>query len=1233
MLAVAALVAALVCAFAPVSGPQAANAAAGDPFPSGAAAIYLSQHQPTQLYQGRQTAGTIGFTAIGSASSIPYNAIGFRASDHYIYAMENRQASQTNQLLRIGRNGGVQSLGAVANIGMAHYNQGTFGSGSTADTFYIRASSLNDRLYAIDMASPSRNGEYSARTITLKTQVPNVSDILWKDGYIWGVWAPSGVSASIYRIDPNDGGVQQFFLGTLIPRNVSYGAQWRYGNDNIGLLSNANGNVYQLSVTNPASADPTFALVSSLSGLAASNNNDGTDYPGDPVDLGIEKTADPYFAPGGQFTYTLTVTNHSTIDSSGFTIRDPLPEGITTATSPTAGCSVQDHVLVCVLGALAHGASTTVTVSATAAANAAGCITNTATVIGNEEDDVPGNDTSSAESCAVQPRPAFTVSKTSTPTVVHPGDTVKYTVTVTNVGNTDFTASSPASFTDDLSDVVDGATFNDDATNGATWNASTATLSWQGPLDIGETTRVTYSVTVKNPLPDGINGRVINSVTPGTNGSCDPTGVCTTDIPVSSFTVVKSAAPSPASVDGAVVFSFTVTNTGHVATNASFTDDLSQIMQYATIDTGSATGGLVIDGSTANWSGTLEPGATETVTFTATGIAADAVGVGLHNSVVTPPDSGGNCPDGTTNADCTVDVPVTVAPLKAFKVSKTVSTPQGNGTAVPGDTVTYTVSVTNTGNVDFDESAGLASFTDDLSGVLNDASNVIAAAPLTFANGIVSWSGELTVGETLHFTYTVTVDSPVPTGATGHLVNTVTTTDPGSCVTAASCTTSVPVLAYSVAKTASSSVAELVQSVTYTVTVSNIGAEDFTTDMPATFSDDLSGVLDDATLTGVPAGATFDASTGVLTWNGAVPTHDSVSVSYTVHVNAPASGDGTMTNTVTTPPDGNCATGAEPGCSVTVLIPAFTVSKSASPSTVHAGDTVTYTLTVNALRASFTSASAVVTDDLTGVLDDATYNGDASPAATYEDGVLTWHLQPTVGTPIVITYSVTARGDRQGDNMLTNTVSADAETGGSCAPNASCTSEVPLAYFTVMKGVDPETAQPGDVVTYSISITNFSSVPFTAQQPASLSDDLSRILQSATFNDDATNGAVFDSRTGILYWTGPLAAGETVLVTFSITIDDDAAAGTLHNVAVTPDDTGGNCPQSTDNVACAATAEIVVTPPGPTPTPTPPSTPAPAQPSLPGTGSNVWPLAAGGLLALIAGAIALALTARRRGRA
>src|SRR5690606_25928779 len=87
-------------------------------------------------------------------------------------------------------------------------------------------------------------------------------------------------------------------------------------------------------------------------------------------------------------------------------------------------------------------------------------------------------------------------------TRVYPGQTVTYTVEVRNVGSVDLFG---ISFDDDLSDVLDGASFRQGegrATRGAVaFDAAARELSWSGNVPVGESATITYAVTVTVPGP------------------------------------------------------------------------------------------------------------------------------------------------------------------------------------------------------------------------------------------------------------------------------------------------------------------------------------------------------------------------------------------------------------------------------------------------------------------------------------------------------------------------------------------------------------------------------------------------------------------------------------------------------------------------------------------------------------------------------------------------------------
>jgi uncharacterized repeat protein (TIGR01451 family) len=127
--------------------------------------------------------------------------------------------------------------------------------------------------------------------------------------------------------------------------------------------------------------------------------------------------------------------------------------------------------------------------------------------------------------------------KTASPKTANPGDNVSYTIKVTNTGQTPYTTTNPASFSDDLTNLLTDATYNHDAhaTTG-TLNHTTHTLKWSGPLPIGATATMTYTVTVKNPDP-GPHTLTNTVEAPNSNcatGSTDP--ACTTTTPITTPT-------------------------------------------------------------------------------------------------------------------------------------------------------------------------------------------------------------------------------------------------------------------------------------------------------------------------------------------------------------------------------------------------------------------------------------------------------------------------------------------------------------------------------------------------------------------------------------------------------------------------------------------------------------------------------------------------------------------------
>ena len=127
------------------------------------------------------------------------------------------------------------------------------------------------------------------------------------------------------------------------------------------------------------------------------------------------------------------------------------------------------------------------------------------------------------------------------------------------------------------------------------------------------------------------------------------------------------------------------------------------------------------------------------------------------------------------------------------------------------------------------------------------------------------------------------------------------------------------------------------------------------------------------------------------------------------------------------PPGSTCPpSDPAPACTaaVTVQVPALTITKTATVAATTPGTTLGYTITVDDTgQTPYTAAT--VTDDLTGVLADATYNHNATATTgtlSYTSPHLTWTGNLTPGTTATITYTVTVNNPDTGSGAMSNTV-------------------------------------------------------------------------------------------------------------------------------------------------------------------------------------------------------------------
>jgi uncharacterized repeat protein (TIGR01451 family) len=311
------------------------------------------------------------------------------------------------------------------------------------------------------------------------------------------------------------------------------------------------------------------AIVDSPTSDPVPGNNSATD-PTTVVtsaDLSLVKSDSGHFAPGGDGTYTIAISNAGPSDAAGpLTVTDTLPAGETFVSGTGTGwtCTATGQAVTCTSTSdLTTGSATNVTLTVALGAAAYPSVVNTATVSSPTPDPTPGNNTGS-DTTPVAAVADLSIVKSHTATVVA-GNQLTYTLAVANAGPTPDPG--PVTVADAL---PAGETFVSAVGTGWTCNASgqTVTCVLPGPYPVGQQSSIALTVllgaaavpTVTNtatvagtgtdPVPANNTSSDPTTVGPGVNLSVTKTLVgttLTTGTNASWLITVHNAGPSPAS--------------------------------------------------------------------------------------------------------------------------------------------------------------------------------------------------------------------------------------------------------------------------------------------------------------------------------------------------------------------------------------------------------------------------------------------------------------------------------------------------------------------------------------------------------------------------------------------------------------------------------------------------------------------------------------------------------------
>lgn len=183
------------------------------------------------------------------------------------------------------------------------------------------------------------------------------------------------------------------------------------------------------------------------------------------------------------------------------------------------------------------------------------------------------------------------------------------------------------------------------------------------------------------------------------------------------------------------------------------------------------------------------------------------------------------------------------------------------------------------------------------------------------------------------------------------------------------------------------------------------------------------------------------------------------------------------------------------------------------------------------------------------------------------------------GSNVNISFNMLVPTGAVGGEIAWNTVAQVANSGGVPMVAAeTARTGIMMPADVVIEKHSPQSAAPvgvGDSVTYAIDISNRLA---TTANGVRVVDDLSGVLQNATFNNDATTnrGAiVWDAANQQLIWTGNLAVGERATIEYSVTATSPTTGQGMRNSVV--GQVGSlptNCTDGTET-GCFAYVEVV----------------------------------------------------------
>ena len=477
------------------------------------------------------------------------------------------------------------------------------------------------------------------------------------------------------------------------------------------------------------------------------------------------------------------------------------------------------------------------------------------------------------------------------------------------------------------------------------------------------------------------------------------------------------------------------------------------------------------------WRVTVEPGETENVEFT---VRVKAEKGTIKNSAIV---------NGKTTEETETGI-INITGKKEVNTSE----------AKVGDTLTYTITLTNSGNA-----TGTVTVTDEI-----PAGTTLVEKSITNngveSNGTITWTDvEVKAGDTVEVSFKVTINSDTKTSVTNKAV--IDGNKPTEEV-------ETKVANITGAKSVDKSTAKVGDTLTYTIILTNSGNADGT----VTVTDEIpTGTrIKDENTTG------YNKETNTMTWSN-VEVKAGKSVELTLEVEVKDDTTDTVKNVAKID---NKEIPEKPETKVANITGTKTVDKTEA----KVGDTLTYTIALT--NNGNADGTVTVTDEIptgtTLVADSITANGSYNE----ENKTITWtDVKVEAGKTAEVSFKAIINSDTK--TSVTNKAVIDGN-----KPTEEV--ETKVANITGAKSVDKSTAKVGDTLTYTIILTNSGNADGTV----TVTDE---IPTGTRIKDENTTG--YNKETNTMTWSNvEVKAGKSVELTLEVEVKDDTT-DTVKNVA------------------------------------------------------------------------------------